>query len=66
MAYQIEKECITCYACETVCLAGAISLKGSIFKIDPQLCTECDNSDQPRCMAICPEPGVINYKASAC
>lgn len=64
MAYQIEKECIICYACETVCTAEAINLKGSIFVIDPKLCTECDNSTEPKCIAICPEPGVINYKSN--
>jgi ferredoxin len=63
MALQIGEDCFACYACETVCPAGAISIKGSIFVINPALCSECKDIDIPRCLAICPEPSVINNRA---
>ena len=59
MALQINKSCIACYACETVCPAGAISVEGNTFIINPELCTECSDNDSPRCIAICPEAGAI-------
>jgi Fe-S-cluster-containing hydrogenase component 2 len=59
MAMQIEKNCFACYACETVCPAGAISIENSTFVINPALCNECSDNESPRCIAICPEAGVI-------
>jgi len=59
MALQITKSCFNCYACETVCPAGAISIEDNSFIISPALCSECDDMDSPRCIAICPEPEAI-------
>ncbi|WP_415226489.1 4Fe-4S binding protein [Psychromonas sp.] len=64
MALQIGDDCFACYACETVCPAGAISCQGETFVINPALCSECKDIEFPRCIAICPEPGVINNRAS--
>jgi len=64
MALQIGKNCIACYACETVCLAGAITEENNTFVIDPALCSECDDLDTPRCIAICPEAGVITQASN--
>lgn len=61
MALQITDKCFSCYACETVCPAGAIANTGSSFVIDPALCSECKDLDIPRCIAICPEPDVIKH-----
>jgi len=59
MALKITTYCSVCYACETVCPASAINSNGSTFVIDPALCSECDDIDSPRCLAICPEPDAI-------
>ena len=64
MALQIGKSCFSCYACETVCPAGAITIEANTFVINPALCSECDDIESPRCIAICPEPGVITYRKS--
>ncbi|MDA7746858.1 4Fe-4S binding protein [Psychromonas sp.] len=59
MPLKITKSCYSCYACETVCPSGAISIVGNLFVIDPAKCSECDDIESPRCIAICPEPGAI-------
>ena len=59
MPLKITSRCYSCYACETVCPAEAISIENGLFVINPILCTECDDIDDPRCIAICPEPGAI-------
>jgi len=60
MALKITASCFSCYACETVCPVGAISAEASTFVINPTLCSECDDNDSPRCIAICPEPAAIS------
>ncbi|WP_372882459.1 4Fe-4S binding protein [Psychromonas sp.] len=60
MALQIGKDCFSCYACETVCPEGAISIAANTFVINPNLCNECSDIKSPRCMAICPEPNAIS------
>lgn len=64
MALQIEQNCIACYACETVCPAGAITVEDNTFVINPELCNECQDNESPRCIAICPEEGVITSRHS--
>ena len=59
MALKITNSCFSCYACETVCPAGAISIEADTFVITASLCTECDDINNPRCVAICPEPKAI-------
>lgn len=59
MALTIGTNCFSCYACETVCPEGAITVEGDNFVINPNLCNECSDIEIPRCMAICPEPDVI-------
>lgn len=59
MALQIGTSCFSCYACETVCPAGAIKNIEDSFVIDATLCSECADLKTPRCIAICPEPSAI-------
>ncbi|WP_435236653.1 DUF362 domain-containing protein [Psychromonas sp. PT13] len=59
MALQIGKDCIVCYACDTVCPTQAISIENNTFVINPTRCNECSDNESPRCVAICPEEGVI-------
>ena len=59
MPLKITSSCYSCYACETVCPSEAISIESNKFVISPALCTECDDNESPRCIAICPEPGAI-------
>ena len=59
MPLKITKSCYSCYACETVCPSLAISIEGTTFVIDTSLCSECEDIESPRCIAICPEPGAI-------
>ena len=41
MAYKITDDCISCGACEGECPNKAISEGDTIYKIDPDKCTEC-------------------------
>src|SRR6266850_1146511 len=41
VATMITEECINCGACEPECPNNAIALRGDIYFIDPDLCTEC-------------------------
>lgn len=54
MALYIDKdECIACGDCEPVCPTGAIKV-GAVYKINPKVCTECeDHADEPQCVAVC-------------
>lgn len=61
MALKITQRCFSCYACETVCPAGAIINEADTFVINATLCNECDGIQNPRCIAICPEPEAIIY-----
>lgn len=63
MALEITNSCFSCYACETVCPSGAISIEDSRFVINASQCSECDDMESPRCMAICPEPSAIRQSS---
>lgn len=56
MAYKIVQDlCNGCAACEPECPNGAISKKGGLFTINPDMCTECiGHYDEPQCEAVCP------------
>ncbi len=58
MAYKIvASQCTVCGACEFECPNGAIAMKGDIYIINPNKCTECQGSfDTPQCAAVCPVP----------
>jgi len=62
MAFEIGKSCISCYACESVCLSLAISIENNTFVINTTLCNECKDNESQRCVAICPEENVITKK----
>jgi ferredoxin len=55
MATIITSDCINCGACEPECPNDAISEGDEIYKIDPELCTECVGFyDKEACQAVCP------------
>jgi ferredoxin len=55
MAYKITDECISCGACEAECPNKAISEGDTVYKIDPDKCTECVGShDSSKCAEVCP------------
>jgi ferredoxin len=56
----IASTCTGCSACEPECPNVAISEKGGVFKINPDLCTECEGQfDAPQCVSVCPVDGCI-------
>jgi len=60
MALKITDECISCGACEPECPNDAISMGDDIYVIDPNLCTECENTDHdPACIPVCPVDCII-------
>jgi len=55
MSTYITDDCINCGACEPECPNEAISDGGSIYVIDPNLCTECVGfHGEEACQAVCP------------
>ena len=55
MALMITDVCINCDVCEPECPNAAISQGEEIYKIDPELCTECvGHFDTPQCVEVCP------------
>ncbi|TXI16999.1 MAG: YfhL family 4Fe-4S dicluster ferredoxin [Nitrosomonas sp.] len=60
MALIITDECINCDVCEPECPNGAISQGEEIYKIDPNLCTECvGHYNEPQCVEVCPVDCII-------
>ncbi|MDZ7623700.1 MAG: YfhL family 4Fe-4S dicluster ferredoxin [Ignavibacteriaceae bacterium] len=54
MALMITKECIVCGACESECPNNAITAGKAIYKINPDLCTECVGYyNEPQCKTLC-------------
>ena len=55
MSTFITEDCINCGACEPECPNDAIFEGGSIYEIDPDLCTECVGfHSEESCQAVCP------------
>ena len=55
MTFKISEDCISCGACEADCPNNAIGEGDSIYKIDPDRCSECVGSfNKPQCADICP------------
>lgn len=60
MALIITDECINCDVCEPECPNGAISQGEEIYKINPDLCTECvGHYNEPQCVEVCPVDCII-------
>lgn len=68
MSYFIIDDCINCGACEVECPTEAIYKPGKIYKINgkyfnalsnehffivPELCNECVDFDELKCISIC-------------
>jgi ferredoxin len=58
MAYKIvASKCTGCGACEFECPNAAITMKGEMYVINPDKCTECAGEfDAPQCAEVCPVP----------
>jgi ferredoxin len=55
MAFKITEDCISCGACESECPNQAIKEGDSIYKIDPDKCSECVGvHDVSKCAEVCP------------
>jgi ferredoxin len=60
MALIIHDECINCDVCEPECPNGAISQGADIYRIDPNLCTECvGHFSSSQCTDVCPVDCII-------
>ncbi|WMY95250.1 MAG: YfhL family 4Fe-4S dicluster ferredoxin [Arsenophonus sp.] len=60
MSLLITDRCINCDMCEPECPNKAISIGKKIYKINPDLCTECiGHYDQPTCQSVCPIKNTI-------
>jgi ferredoxin len=62
MAYKIiEAGCTGCGSCEFVCPNKAIKMKGDLYFINPDKCTECQGKfDVPQCVANCPADTIVH------
>jgi ferredoxin len=56
MAYKISAaDCTGCGACEMECPNKAIRMKGDVYAINPDKCTECAGKfDSAQCVGVCP------------
>lgn len=57
MALMINDSCVACTACATECPNEAISMAKmtGLFRINPDLCTECVGfHEESQCVAVCP------------
>jgi ferredoxin len=60
MSLLITDECINCDVCEPECPNGAISQGEEIYRIDPNLCTECvGHFETSQCVEVCPVDCII-------
>jgi ferredoxin len=56
----VQEECTSCGDCVPVCPTGAIQKKKGLYKIDPEVCTECEGGfDEPQCVMECEVAGCI-------
>ena len=62
MAYKIvESGCTGCGSCESVCPSKAIKMKGDLYFINPDKCTECQGKfDVQQCVANCPADTIVH------
>ena len=60
MALHIEDTCISCGACESVCPVEAISQGEEFYKIDAEVCVECEGYyDEAQCATVCPTDSCV-------
>ncbi len=48
-----QEQCILCYACETSCPTGAITIEDKVI-IDPEKCVGCGG-----CASVCPQEAIV-------
>ena len=64
MAYKITDDCISCGACESECPNQAITEGDTVYKIDPDKCTECVGSNpSSKCAEVCPVDSCVSDPA---
>jgi ferredoxin len=51
--------CIGCGKCSKACQFEAITVKGTLAKINPELCTNCGE-----CIKVCPTGSINRYKCN--
>jgi len=60
MSLLITDECINCDVCEPECPNGAICMGEEIYRINPDLCTECvGHFETSQCVDVCPVDCII-------
>ena len=60
MALLITDACINCDVCEPECPNQAIAMGPEIYRIDPDLCTECvGHFGEPQCVQVCPVACIV-------
>jgi Fe-S-cluster-containing hydrogenase component 2 len=50
----VQSECTSCGDCKPKCPTNSIVEKSGIFKINKDSCNECEDRDEPQCVATCP------------
>lgn len=57
MAMKIDPDsCTACGDCSAECPTSAISNKGAYFRINAEICNECDGASEfPKCADVCAE-----------
>lgn len=60
MAMKIIDGCISCGVCVPECPSEAIRKGKGIYVIDPDLCTECEETGgESACIDVCPVDDII-------
>jgi ferredoxin len=61
MAHKINEKCNLCDACRLQCPRNAISIAKSekIYVINSDLCNDCENLKEVRCVPHCPVDAIV-------
>jgi len=62
---KINSECIACGSCEPECPVNAIEEGEPIYKIDTDVCTDCNGyHDSAWSMDVCPTNAIVDASSS--